>query len=198
MKPILLLLGVMALTWNTGGHAFAETVSIPVVPASLWKGGGQDVDVSATRAEAADDPDAVLFRYALLGGQSPYGYAEYIYQGPVSFAGLPKRVRVDLEGEAAEAMVMIRFVDAEGTFFQWNVGKVDFTDWQPIERELHPGRGGYGVFGPKVKPSEGTASPSKAFPLTAPFKLYSILLNRRFQGDDEHRSFSLRHLEIEY
>ena len=195
MKGRLLLLGALVLAWSS---ARADEMVLPLLPVSLWQSAGRGVEATGTLVVPADDPDAVLFHYAFGGTPSQYGYAEYVYQGDTPLPSLPTHVKADLKGDALGVLMCIRFVDADGTHFQFPLSKVDFADWQTVARNLTPGRGGYIAFGPKVKAVCGTDSTIKAFPVVAPVKMNSLIIQRRFLGDDEHRAIAVRNLILDY
>ena len=194
-------------------HAQTPTPAGPVqilFDAGWRPGGGKNADTSTIRVRAAAENNAADFFYGFLGtkGESPelYGYDEYFFEKSPEWAALPKQVTVEVKFNEAKVQgdgprrLMIRFQDAKGTVFQWNLAKVNSYKWTPYATQLKQSVDGFYSWNESVKDAQGktvTHGKGDTVEVVPPVKLLGLIIHSQAPGDDAHGIMALRNLRIE-
>ncbi len=195
--------------WGTV-NTYAQTIeTAEPVPLYLWRpGGGPDTDASQLNVQTVPKNGESDFTYAFLGvkGTSPwgFGYAEYICEKSPQWAALPRQVKAEIKfkdpnmnGDGPR-LVIIRFRDATGTVFQWNLAKVNSTEWAAYTLPLKQGRNGFVSWNDGVKDSAGHVVSSRTgAEVVGPVQLYSLLIHSQASGDNGRGIVSIKNLQIE-
>ena len=186
---------ILACLTIVGASKASDDVGISTDSADVWNveigvNCGPNVGVMIGKEKSPSGGMAVDFQYHLQGVPGELTYGEYRRKDVVRIDGMPTRLSAWVNGDGQQLPWAVRFRDADGTWLQWSLGRIDWAGWKEVNYDLSKDAPGFSSW----KDGEEI---DKTIPITLPINFQGFSFDKRVDGDNCEGTISIADLKIQ-